>query len=382
MAKKLAHKIRQALPAVVRLGEPDWPLIAIAAAIILFGLVMLTSASGTLAYSRYNDGYYFLKHQLQALLLGGGLFWFFFKYDYHRWQRYAFYLLLLSVGLLLLVFVPGLASSANAKAHSWINLFGFSLQPSEFVKLFFLIYVAAWLESRGKAVEDFSQGTGPFLAVLAVVAGLMLLQPDIGTLSIIVLSSLVAWFVGGGRLSHIAILLLLGVLGLGLAFKTADYRLERFRCYLNPEQNAQSTCYQLNQSLIAVGSGGLFGRGFGESRQKLLYLPEVSGDAIFPIIGEELGFVFSVLLVGLFLGLFYRSYLVAKRAPDQFGRVLAIGIASWLVLQAFINIGGMIGLIPMTGVPLPFVSSGGTAIMAGLAALGLLLNISRQARIR
>ncbi|NTU98804.1 putative lipid II flippase FtsW [Candidatus Falkowbacteria bacterium] len=379
---KLAQKIRQVVPAKIKLGDPDWPLLIIVAVIILFGLIMLTSASGTLAYSRYKDGYYFIKHQIYALFIGAGLFWFFFKTDYHRWQKNAMYLLLTSIAMLLMVFVPGLASSANSKAHSWINIFGFSLQPSEFVKLFFLIYVAAWLESRGKTIEDFSQGTAPFLVVLAVIAGLMLMQPDVGTLSIIVLTSFVAWFIGGGRLSHIFGLTLIAAIALLFMFKSADYRMQRFQCYLNPEKNSRTTCYQLNQSLIAVGSGGIFGRGFGASRQKLMYLPEVSGDAIFPIIGEEMGFIFSSALVLLFIGLFYRSYLIAKRAPDQFGRVLAIGIASWLTLQAFINIGGMISLIPMTGVPLPFISSGGSAVMAGLSALGLLMNISRQVKTR
>lgn len=381
MAKAI-QKIKQSVSAVSRLGEPDWPLLIIASAIILFGLIMLTSASGTLAYSRYNDGYYFIKHQIYALFIGVGLFFFFYKNDYHRWQKHAFYLLLLSVAMLVLVFVPGLASSANFKAHSWINIFGFSLQPSEFVKLFFLIYLAAWLESVGKKMDDFAQGTGPFLAVLAVIAFLMLMQPDFGTLSIIIVTSFAAWFVGGGKISHIVALVAIGLLAVFLMIKSSSYQADRIQCYLNPESDSQASCYQLKQSLIAVGSGGWFGRGFGASRQKLMYLPEVSGDAIFPVIGEELGFVFSVGLILLFLGFFYRSYVIAKKAPDQFGRVIAIGIASWLTFQAFINIGGMINLIPMTGVPLPFVSSGGTAIMAGLAALGLLLNISRQTKAR
>lgn len=373
-------KINQLLANKYSGGEPDWSLIVTVGAIILFGLIMLTSASGTMAYSRFHDSYYFLKHQILALVIGIFLFAFFSRTDYHQWKKYSFYMLLFSIFVLLLVFVPGLASAANFKARSWISIFGFSLQPSEFVKLSFLIYLAAWLESRGKRLDDPSQGVAPFVIVLGVIAFLMLLQPDFGTLSIITLTSLVAYFVGGGKVSHILVIILAGMLALSVMVKLKPYQAERFKCYMNPAYSAAGSCYQVNQALIAVGSGGLWGRGFGASRQKLMYLPEVSGDAIFPIIGEELGFVLSSVLILLFLHLFYRGYLIAKHAPDEFGKVLSVGISSWLVLQAFINIGGMINLMPMTGVPLPFVSSGGSAIMAALAAVGVLVNVSRQTR--
>jgi len=375
-------KLKQGVKKISRsiLGEPDWHLLIIVGIIIIFGLIMLTSASGTMAYSRFNDGYYFIKHQILALMFGLALFWYFSKTDYHRWKKYSFYLLVFSIILLTFVFIPGLASSANFKARSWINIFGFSLQPSEFVKLSFLIYIAALLESRGKKLEDFSQGIGPFLAVLGVIGFLMLMQPDFGTLFIITATSLVAYFIGGGKKRHIVAIMLVGFLAIFIMVKLKPYQAKRFDCYFNPEYSIAKDCYQLNQSLIAVGSGGFWGRGFGASRQKLMYLPEVSGDSIFPVIGEELGFIFSTFLVILFILLFYRGYLIARRSPDDFGKVLALGIASWLVLQAFINIGGMINLMPMTGVPLPFISSGGSAIMAALAAIGLMTNISRQGR--
>lgn len=361
--------------------EPDINLIITVGVIILFGLIMLSSASGAMAYSRYGDAYYFLKHQLLALGIGSFMFLFFARFDYHRLREYSLYFLIFSVFLLILVFVPGLSSAANNKAHSWLNIFGFSLQPSEFVKLFFLIYAAAWLESRGKDVSDLKQGTLPFFVVYSLIAVLMLLQPDIGTLSIITVASLIAYFVGGGNTKHIAWIVTAGIVGLLIMISLMPYQARRFKCYWNPAWSADQHCYQLNQSMIAVGSGGFLGRGFGASRQKLMYLPEVSGDSIFPIIGEELGFVFSVALVGLFLNIFYRSYLIARRAQDHFGKVLAVGIGSWLVVQAFINIGGMIDFMPMTGVPLPLVSSGGSAIMATLAAIGIIINISRQARV-
>lgn len=363
--------------------EPDWALIIVTGAIVLFGLVMLTSASGGYGYLRYGDGYYFLKHQVLALAVGAALFWFFSRLDYHELRHISFHMLVFSVLLLLLVFMPGLASSANFKARSWINVFGFSLQPSEFVKLTFLIYLAGWLESRKqKQLEDFSQGLAPFLIVLGIIALLMLLQPDFGTFIIIGAVSLIAYFVGGGKFSHILGLILVGALLLFVAVKLKPYQADRFRCYLDPSYSSNAACYQVNQSLIAIGSGGFWGRGFAESKQKLMYLPEVSGDSIFAVIGEELGFIFSVLLVGAFMFLFYRGYLIARHAPDNFGKVLAIGIASWLTLQAMINIGGMSNMMPMTGVPLPFVSFGGSAIMATLAAVGVLVNISKQTKSR
>lgn len=358
--------------------EPDWNLLLTVAVIIVFGMVMLSSASGAMAYSRFGDAYYFIKHQGAALIIGLGMFFFFSRIDYRNWRQISLFLLLGSVFLLILVFIPGLASAANSKARSWINIFGFSLQPSEFVKLTFLIYVAAWLESRGKSVSDLHEGAVPFFLTYGVIAFLMLLQPDFGTLSIITVTALITYFVGGGNIKHIGFIVGLGVIGLIIMTSIMPYQAKRFKCYWNPMWSADKDCYQLNQSMIAIGSGGVFGRGFGASRQKLMYLPEVSGDSIFPIIGEELGFIFSATLVLLFLNLFYRGYMIALAAPDHFGKVLAVGISTWITVQAFINIGGMINLMPMTGVPLPFISSGGSSIMSAMAAIGILTNISRQ----
>ncbi|MEI7497875.1 MAG: putative lipid II flippase FtsW [Candidatus Falkowbacteria bacterium] len=366
----------------VKLGEPDWPLLFTAGAIVIFGIIMLTSASGAFAYSRYNDGYYFIRHQLSALVVGLLLFAIFYKIDYHLWRKYASAFLVLSGLLLLIVFIPGLASSANTKAHSWISIFGFSLQTSEFVKLFLLIYLAAWFESNAGKLTNFSEGVMPLFVILTVVGVLLLKQPDFGTLSIVIAMVLAAWYVAGAKLTHIIALFLFGALVIGLLITKSDYQAKRIDCFLHPEVNSQQECYQIKQALIAIGSGGWFGRGFGASRQKLMFLPEVSGDAIFPIIGEELGFVFGSALVCLFLFLFFRGFIVAERAPDLFGQILAIGVVSWFAIQAFINIGGMVNIMPMTGVPLPFVSSGGSAVMAGMAALGLLLQISRQVKRR
>lgn len=360
--------------------EGDKNLIIAVGIIIIFGLIMLSSASSVVAYTKFGNSYYYFTHQLFGLFLGLVAAWFFSRLDYHLWRKYAFAFLIFSIVLLLLVFIPGL-SATYGKAQSWINIFGFSLQPSEFVKLFFLLYLAAWLESRGKKLSDLHQGTGPFVVVLGVIAFLMLLQPDIGTLAIIALVSLIVYFVGGGKIFHILVMIIIGVLAFAVMVQYKPYRLDRFRCFIDPGFSSNDICYQVNQSLIAVGSGGWFGRGLGESRQKFMYIPEIQGDSIFPIIAEETGLIFSGILVILYIYIFYRGYLIAKYAPDVFGRILAIGIVSWIVIQAVLNIGGMINLLPMTGVPLPFVSYGGSAIMSALAAIGILINISKQTRI-
>ena len=210
----------------------------------------------------------------------------------------------------------------------------------------------------------------------------MIAQPDLGTLFIIIFMSAVVFFVGGGKMVHILVAGLLAVCALALFLKfNSSYQSDRFKCLENPNFSAQDKCYQINQSLIAVGSGGWFGRGIGQSRQKFMYLPEVWGDSIFPIISEELGFVFSTLLILLFLFIFYRGLLVARDAPDICGRALATGIVAWFAVQTFLNIGGMINLIPMTGVPLPFISAGGSAMLSAMIGAAILVNISRQTKI-
>lgn len=360
--------------------ESDAALMAVIFIIIGFGLISLSSASSVVAYSKFGDAYYYFKHQLFGLTIGLIAFWFFSRADYRIWKNYAFHFLLFSIFLLFLVFIPGL-SAHYGKARSWINIFGFSLQPSEFVKLSFLLYLAAWLEKRKKDLGDISQGIGPFVAVLGFVGFLMILQPDIGTLSIVAITSLIVYFVGGGHVKHILLILIFGLLGLTLMVQFKPYQLNRFKCMMDPNFSKNDICYQTNQSLIAVGSGGVLGRGLGASRQKFDYVPEVVGDSIFAIIAEEVGVVFSSFLVLCFTFLFYRGFLVAKHAPDGFGQNLAIGIVSWLTIQAIINIAGIINIMPMTGVPLPLVSYGGSSILATLSALGVLVNISKQTTV-
>ncbi|MEA3450209.1 MAG: putative lipid II flippase FtsW [Patescibacteria group bacterium] len=358
---------------------PDFLLLITIFLLLIFGLIFLSSASSVFSYVKFGDAYHFFKNQVINLILGIVVFWFFIQIDYREWRKYAFGFLIFSVFLLILVFIPGL-SAAWGKSRSWIDIFGFSLQPSEFVKLSFLLYLSAWLEARKEELSEVEAGIGPFVAVLGVIALFMIMQPDVGTLSIVTITALIVYYIGGGKIKHIIAIVLIGIVAFGFMVQVRPYQLNRFKCMMDPQFDPQGVCYQVNQSLIAVGSGGIFGRGIGDSRQKFMYLPEVSGDSIYAIIAEESGLIMSVILVLLFIFLFFRGYMIAKKAPDDFGRILAIGIVSWISVQAIINIGGVINLMPMTGVPLPFISYGGSAILSVMAASGILVNISRQTK--
>lgn len=354
-------------------GSDHWLTLAIML-LATFGLIMLTSTSSVTAYQTYHDSYYFLKHQAIHLLLGGCLFWLMARFDYRRLQPLALPIFIGSLLLLLLVFIPGLAS--GSRAHSWINIFGFSLQPSEFVKLGFLIYLSALFSNEGGAKNK----TKAFVYAYGLIAILMALQPDLGTLIIITAIAFALYFVNGGYIKNLAIFLLGGALVLSLFLAIKPYQRDRFKCFFNPSFSPTKECYQINQSLLAVGSGGIIGRGLGNSRQKFLYLPEVENDFIFAVIAEEVGFILAGLMIGIYLFIFLRGYSVAKHIGEPFGKNLAIGIITWLMVQTIVNIGGVINFIPMTGVPLPLVSYGGTAILAVLASLGILVNISRRVK--
>lgn len=378
MFKKFQKKISTATAG----HEPDKSLLAALVVLIVFGLVMLFSASSVVSFDRYNNTYHYLLRQLFSLGIGLAVFYLAARVNYHWWKKFASFFLFFSIILLILVFIPGLRNEYGS-ARSWINIFGQSFQPAELVKISFLIYLATWLEAKKGELSSWTGGVLPFLVILGVISALMIAQPDLGTLFIIAFTSLVVFFAGGGKVVHIIIALLLAGLALyALIGWKSSYQSDRFKCLQDPSYSTLGRCYQVNQSLIAVGSGGLFGRGIGQSRQKFMYLPEVWGDSIFPIIAEETGFIFSTLLVLLYLFIFFRGLLIARAAPDLYGSTLAIGIVIWLAVQTFLNIGGMINLIPMTGVPLPFVSAGGSATLSSLLAVGILVNISRQTRTR
>ena len=346
--------------------------------LLAIGLIMLASASWPLGYDEpFYDGYYFLKHQLIFGLIPGVVGCLVaMRVPYEQFRRFAPHMLGLSILLLVAVFIPGLGADFGT-SHSWIEIAGFSFQPSELVKLTFLIYLAAWLENRSRhELKSVAEGLAPFLTVLGVIAALLILQPDTGTLGIIVLTAFAVYFVAGAPLHHLIGLAMIGVGALVALIKISPYRADRVLTFLHPELDPLGVGYHINQALLAIGSGGIFGRGYGHSLQKFQYLPEVAGDSIFAVMAEEMGFVLVSAFVLFYIAFLFRGFKIAERAPDAFGRYLVIGIMSWFGIQAFVNIGAMVGIMPITGVPLPFVSYGGTALAISLTAAGVVLNVS------
>ncbi|HAV11526.1 MAG TPA: putative lipid II flippase FtsW [Candidatus Moranbacteria bacterium] len=363
-------------------SDIDKPLLFSVLALIVFGLIMISSAGIIYSETRFGDAYYFFKRQFLFGVIPGLLVLYFVqRIDYHYWKKISFPLFLISIIFLLLVFVPGIGIKVYG-ATRWINLGPISFQPSEMAKFTLIMYLAAWLESKGThRIKDFYEGFVPFLGILGLASFLILKQPDMGTLGVLVMIAVSVYFVSGAKISHIFALGSLGAALVFLAVKLEPYRFDRILAFMDKGADPQGIGYQINQALLAVGSGGFFGLGLGHSRQKFNYLPEPVGDSIFAIIGEELGLVGAVLLISLFMTLAYRGFKIAKNAPDEFGRLVAVGITMWIILQAFVNIAANTALIPLTGIPLPFVSYGGTSLVFLLFAIGVLMNISKQSKI-
>ncbi len=349
--------------------------------LLLFGLAMIASAGIFYSQTRFGDQYYFLKRQFFYGVLPGLLvFYVFQKIDYHKWKKFSIPFFLATLVCLILVFVPGIGIKLYG-ASRWINLGPISFQPAEMAKLAIIFYLAAWFENKGtRKIRDIFEGLIPFLAIVALVGFLIIKQPNLGTLGVIVLIALSMFFSSGAKLSHFLFLAAAGAIGLLALVKTASYRLSRFLVFLNPDLDPRGIGYQINQALLAIGLGGIWGIGLGHSRQKYNYLPEPVGDSIFAIVGEELGLIGAISVIILFLILAFRGLGIAQKAPDEFGKLLAVGITSWIVLQAFVNVAAISGLVPLTGVPLPFLSYGGTSIIFLLAGAGVLANISKQVR--
>lgn len=360
----------------------DSTLLILLGSILVFGLIMLSSASSVVSYQETGDSYFYLKHQiLYGIFLGCIAFYVMSKIDYHYWRTNAFWIAVVTLVLLMAVFVPGLGTELLG-AKRWISIGGFVFQPSEVVKLTFLIYLAAWLEKQGKSVEDFHYGLVSFLVMLGFLVLLIAVaQKDLGTTIVIATISIVVYYIAGAPWKHLGLIFLGGVVAFFGLIKIAPYRAARLTVFLNPEVDPQGIGYHVNQALLAIGSGGFFGVGLGHSRQKFNYLPEVMTDSIFAVIAEELGFLFALLVIGLFLALVLQTLKIAKNAPDQFGKLLAVGIAVWVGFQAFVNVGAMLSLLPLTGIPLPFISYGSSSMIMLLGAMGLLANISRKTQL-
>lgn len=340
-------------------------------------LIFSSAALGVLAKGSAPVSSIMLNHIGLGIGLGLILLIAAFFIHYRNWRRLAPWLFGIAAFFTALVFIPHIGLS-HGGARRWILIGPFSLQPAELLKLTTIMLSAAYFSTFRSKLDQWSYGFGGFLGLIAIPSLLLLMQPDTGTLGIIITSVFAMFFVAGARWQHIAAMLLAGICVLGLLAFTRPYVMDRIMTLINPSNDPLVSSYQIRQSFIAIGSGGVFGRGFGQSVQKYSYLPEPVGDSIFAVAGEEFGFVGGFVLVSLFLALALRSFRVATRAPDLFGGLLAVGISTYLAGEAFINIASMVGLMPLTGIPLTFISQGGTAMLVALTSAGVLLNISRN----
>lgn len=357
----------------------DATILLLAVVLTCFGVVMVYSSSSIMAADRYHDGFYFLKRQGLFALGGFGLMALAMRIDYHHLRKLAVPGLILCAFLLLLVLVPGVGSKIGGAAR-WIRIAGFSFQPSEAVKLALVFYMAHSLAKKQEKLASFKLGILPYMIVLALLLLLLLLQPDLGSAMILGIVAMVMLLAAGSRVSHMLSIIVLALPFLYYAVWHVDYRRRRIMAFLDPWQDPTDTGFQIIQSLIAFGSGGLVGSGLGEGKQKLFYLPEAHTDFIFSVVGEELGFAGVVVVTAMFLVLVMRGLRVALQAPDDFGRYLAFGITLLLGIGAFVNIAVVLGMLPTKGLTLPFISYGGTSLLMTLLAVGVLLNVSSQVK--
>ncbi len=348
------------------------------AIITVFGLAALTSASGSLAYGNFGDSLYFVKRQILFGLIPGIILGFFlYKIDYEKWRKVSWVIYGCSVFLLALVFIPGIGIVING-GRNWLRFFGYNFQPSEIAKLTTIIFAAYLLSDKKRNLHDWQMGLMPILTLLSPAVIMILLQPDIGTLSIVLVILCAMLFEAHVPKKYLAVLGVMALATFVVLVFLKPYRLQRITIFMHPELDPQGIGYQVNQAFLAVGSGGFWGRGVGQSVQKYQYLPEVNSDSIFAIIAEEIGFLFSVLLVFLMILICLRGLKIAGNTNSEFGRLLCVGTVVWFTWQSFLNIGAMVGILPLTGVPLPFISHGGSALMSELMAVGLVLNISKK----
>lgn len=360
----------------VRPKSPDFVLFFAVIALLIFGVVMVYSSSAVSAYVNFNDSYYFLKRQIIWVTLGVIAMLLTLNVDYHVWRKLATPVLIFTLILLILVLVPGLGKVVNG-ARRWLGFGSLYLQPSEIAKLSMVLFSSASLARNQEKITAFIKGLVPQLFILLVVFGLILKEPDLGTALAIGGTIFVLLFTAGAKLSHLGSLGSVGVVGIIAAIILEPYRLKRLLAFSDPWSDPLNTGYHIIQSLYALGSGGLFGVGLGRSREKFLYLPEPHTDFIFAILGEELGFIGTITVILLFFLFAWRGFKIAISAPDIYGSMLATGLTTMIVMQALMNISVVTASMPVTGIPLPFISFGGSALIFTLIGVGILLNISR-----
>lgn len=366
-----------------RTSPPDYWLLAVVGALILIGLVMLFSASFAIGVD-YKDGQagYFLGRQLLWLSIGAVGALIAMRLDYRFWRRFSVPGMALTIVLLTLVVVlPGKIVDSINGARRWFDLGPFNFQPSQLAHLVFVVYIADWLSKRGQKLRHVAYGLVPFAVILGILGGLIVLEPDMGTATMLGLIGAVVFLVAGADLKQFG---LAGVLAGGIFFlfaRIAPYRWERMISFLNPwSEEHWEAGYHLRHALMALGSGGVFGWGLGQGRQKFYWLPSPHTDSIFAVIGEELGLIGCLLFIGMFAWIAYRGYQIALRAPDRYGLLLGVGITTWLSFQGFLNMAVTAGILPVSGMTLPFVSYGGSSLAVCMTAMGLLLNLSCHAK--
>ncbi len=349
--------------------KPDLILLFTSITLLLFGLLMVYNASPVTALRDFGDPFYLARLQLiwVAVAVVAGITA--YKINYEVLEKFAPLFILGAVILLLSVFIPNVGVEIYG-ARRWISVAGiFSIQPAEFAKLAYVIYLASWLSRKLRL--------GPFIFVTAAISAIVLLQRDLGTTVVISATGLIVYFLAGAPLAHFFTLVPAGFLVAAIFILGSEYRRARLFSFLNPTSDPQGAAYHINQILIALGSGGLLGVGLGQSRQKYGFIPEVTTDSIFAVVGNELGFIGATVLVILFLIVVIRGFQIARYTSDKFGKLLSVGISAWLGVQTFINLAGIVALLPLTGVPLPFISYGGSSLVSVVVGVALLLNISK-----
>ncbi len=345
--------------------------------ISLFGLIMIYSSSYIWANYKYNNPYKFVITQSVFVKVGIIIMLILSKLDYKIYYKYANKILFICMILLALVLIPGIGSVRNG-SRSWFGIGSFGIQPSEFAKMGLIIFVSKYLTNNKKDMKNVIKGVFPILFVILIFFGLIMLEPDFGTAMVIVITLITLIFVSGVKVSFFLKAGLLGIIGIVGIIISAPYRLKRIVSFLNPWSDPLGSGYQILQSLYAIGPGGLLGQGYLNSRQKYFYLPEPQTDFIFSIISEELGFLGVLIVTILFLIIFYRGIVIALKKTDLFGKYLSFGLSFGLIIQACLNLSVVVGLIPVTGVTLPFISYGGSSLLISMASIGIILNISRN----
>jgi cell division protein FtsW len=355
----------------------DRTLLGIIILLVVFGFFIFSSASlGLLAREGARFSSVAFNQVLFGIVGGSAALFIASQIFYRNWRKYAFYLFVASIFLTLCVFIPGIGME-HGGAQRWIQIAGFSFQPAEFLKVGFIIYMATWLSGMHKEIQTFLHGTLPFIGITGFVGVVMLLQPDTDTFLIMAAAATAMFVTAGGSWRDVILMFLAGVLLVAILAFARPYVKDRIMTFMNPSLDPQGSGYQIGQSLIAIGAGGVTGRGFGQSIQKFEYLPEPIGDSIFAVYAEEFGFIGSALLIMLLSFFTFRGYTIAARSTDLFGMLLVVGFMTLVILQAFLNIAAMLALAPLMGLPLPFISHGGTALLATLGAMGIVLNVSK-----